>query len=76
MFKFAYQTGPITLWQWARAKEENFEEIDGLVLHAHIFDSLGGVWYIHLKTCVLLFKNICVKICVDEKICKNTCNIV
>jgi len=59
VFKFAYQTGPITLWQWAGAKKGNFGEIDGLVLHACIFYSLGGVWYIHLKIYILLFKNMC-----------------
>ena len=28
--------------------------------------NLGGVWYIHLKTYVLLFENMC----------ENTCNVV
>ena len=31
-------------------------------------ESSGGVWYMYLKICVLLFE-ICVKICVGKKMC-------
>ena len=36
---------------------------------------LGDVWYMYLKTDNCCLKT-CVKICVDEKMCGNTYNIV
>ena len=37
--------------------------------------SLRGVWYMHLKTENCSLKT-CVEICVSEKVCRNTCNVV
>ena len=33
------------------------------------------MWYMHLKIFIYFLK-ICVKICIDEKVCKNICNVV
>ena len=36
------------------------------------FRYLGDLRYIHLKICILLFKNMCM----SKRMCENTCNIV
>ena len=57
-----------TMWWFSNIEETNTHTM-------WWFSNSGAVWYIYLKIENMCLKT-CVEICVDKKICENTCNII